>query len=58
MVVLLSPSLFYLIDMTEYRITEIGGWYRVRDQKNNVIGAGNSIDEAITDAINTVKKKS
>jgi hypothetical protein len=43
--------------MKNYRITEISGWYRVRDEKNNEHGCGNSIDEAVSDAMNRMSKK-
>lgn len=41
----------------KYRITEISGWYRVRDEKNNEYGMGNSPEEALTETITTIKSE-
>jgi len=40
-----------------YRITEIGGWFRVRDENNEELGQGNSVDIAVTRAINDLRAK-
>jgi hypothetical protein len=41
-----------------YRITSISDWFDVRANRrnNDVIGCGNSPDEAVTDAINQLQK--
>ena len=45
--------------MKTYRITELSGWFKVRanDKNNTIMGCGNSVDEAVTDAINSLKRK-
>ena len=40
-----------------YRITEIGGWFRVRDENNEELGQGNSMDIAVTRAISDLRAK-
>lgn len=45
--------------MKTYRITEISGWFRVRanDKNNTEMGCGNSVDEAVTDAMHRMQRK-
>lgn len=43
--------------MKHYRFTEISGWYRVRDEKNNEFGCGNSQEEALNDCIKRIDSK-
>ena len=41
--------------MSNYRITAIDGWYRVRGLDNTIHGAGCTVDDAITEAIESIE---